>query len=176
MRRLPGGGNDYWISRFDGVVIDGAAEVQLDISVPAVAEGAELVHPFALGHLVNHPPTGVKANCLQFMLDVDVAKLPDGARELLPNENFADVAGLLERVENEAYRQRVPGSTRFVRKGGGASGVRRTVALVAMRDIRDEEVFMNYRFNPQAPGLPEWYHDCDPEGSKRRWNMKGVFF
>lgn len=168
-------GNDYWISRFDGVIIDGAAQVELEVSLD-VAREQELVHPLALGHLINHPPEAEKANCLQFMLDVDIRKLPDGARELVPNANFGEEGSMLERIENQAYRQRVPGSARFVSKTKDMRRVRRTLALVAMRDITDEEVFMNYRFNPDTPGVPDWYHDCDPEGSRRRWNTKGVFF
>lgn len=167
-------GNDYWISRFDGVVIDGASQVELQVDIDADQE-QELVHPLALGHIVNHPPKGKEANCLQFMLDIDIGRLPHGARELVPNASFEGETSTLERIENRAYQQRVPGSAHFLSKARHVHRIKRTLALVATRDINDEEIFMNYRFNPNSRGLPEWYHDCDPETSSRRWNSAGIF-
>ena len=44
------------------------------------------------------------------------------------------------------------------------------VALVATRPLQDEELFLNYRLNPNAPsGLPEWYTPVDPDEDARRW-------
>ena len=44
------------------------------------------------------------------------------------------------------------------------------VALIALRDLKDEELFLNYRLNPNAPGgLPEWYAAVDIEEDARRW-------
>jgi hypothetical protein len=45
------------------------------------------------------------------------------------------------------------------------------VALVALRDIDNEELFLNYRLNPNAPGgLPDWYSSVDLEEDARRWS------
>ena len=44
----------------------------------------------------------------------------------------------------------------------------RTLAAIALDDIEDEELFLNYRYNP-ANKAPSWYVDPDPEASKRRW-------
>ena len=44
------------------------------------------------------------------------------------------------------------------------------VVLVALRDIENEELFLNYRLNPNAPGgLPDWYSSVDIEEDQRRW-------
>ncbi|EFA86563.1 hypothetical protein PPL_00364 [Heterostelium album PN500] len=39
---------------------------------------------------------------------------------------------------------------------------------VAYQPIKDEELFLNYRFNPANP-YPAWYHQPDIEEAKRRW-------
>ena len=42
------------------------------------------------------------------------------------------------------------------------------LAFVAVREIEDEEVFLNYRLNPQVQ-KPSWYAPVDVEEDKRRW-------
>lgn len=196
LRSLPGfpnlnAVNDYFISRYDGVMIDGSAQIEMDISEFASVdcekeaddtpeEGGDesgFIHPFALGHIVNHPPPESGPNVLQFMLDLDLRSVSRRALNLVPNENFEHseqnrfVGRALESIENTAFRQRVPSTQSF------SSSVKtcRTMAIIATRDIEDEEVYMNYRFNPHLENLPDWYHDCDPEASERRWKPKGVF-
>ena len=45
------------------------------------------------------------------------------------------------------------------------------LALVALRALRDEELLLNYRLNPNAPsGLPSWYTPVDAEEDARRWS------
>ena len=39
---------------------------------------------------------------------------------------------------------------------------------VALRDIEDEELFVDYRINPDV-GYPEWYKPVDEEVARRRW-------
>lgn len=174
VRRLDGV-NDYFISRYDGVIIDGAAPVELEVPEGEGKGGAELEHPFAVGHLVNHPPKGVVPNVLQFMLDLEVGRLDKRVVPLVPTTNFEEIGegGMLERLENVAYRQQVAGIEMF----GGERSVRRTMALVALTDLTEgEEVFMDYRFNPQLANHPEWYHACDEEVSARRWKSRGIWF
>ena len=44
-----------------------------------------------------------------------------------------------------------------------------SIALVASRDVEDqEELFLDYRLNPEMP-LPDWYHIVDKDESTRRW-------
>ena len=46
-----------------------------------------------------------------------------------------------------------------------------TIVLVAMRRLVDEEIFLNYRLNPNTPlGLPSWYSPIDPVEDERRWS------
>lgn len=173
VRRLEGV-NDYFISRYDGVIIDGAAPVELDVQATGGGGATELEHPFAVGHLVNHPPKGVVPNVLQFMLDLEVCKLGKEVVRLVPTMNFEEIGGgVLERVENAIHRERVAGVDLFA----GERRVRRTLVLVALRDLtEEEEVFMDYRFNPQLVNLPEWYHACDEEENARRWENRGLLF
>lgn len=44
------------------------------------------------------------------------------------------------------------------------------LALVAARELRDEELFLNYRLNPNLPNLPDWYTAVDAEENARRWS------
>jgi hypothetical protein len=38
-----------------------------------------------------------------------------------------------------------------------------------MRDIVDEEVFLNYRLNPASTHMPDWYQPVDIDEDFRRW-------
>ena len=42
------------------------------------------------------------------------------------------------------------------------------LALVAVQPINDEEIYLNYRLNPQVQ-KPAWYAAVDAEEDKRRW-------
>ncbi len=42
------------------------------------------------------------------------------------------------------------------------------LALVATRDLEDEELFLNYRLSPHVP-RPDWYSPVDAEEERRRW-------
>lgn len=172
--RLMDGVNDYFISRYDGVVIDGASEVELDVSALGDVQTEHLEHPFAVGHLINHPPQGKKPNVLQFMVDLDARRLSSKARCLIPIKNYETTRNTFERIENRAYRERVPSASRFVQEG---FHVRKTIALVAMEDlVEGDEVFMDYRFNPEIQQVPQWYHPCDTDENSRRWWAKGMLF
>lgn len=44
--------------------------------------------------------------------------------------------------------------------------------LVSLKPLEDgDELFLNYRFNPNHP-VPSWYTDPFPEESKRRWTQQ----
>jgi hypothetical protein len=43
------------------------------------------------------------------------------------------------------------------------------IVLVALEDIQEEELFLNYRLNPNLE-LPDWYHSVDPDEDERRWS------
>ncbi len=42
------------------------------------------------------------------------------------------------------------------------------LALVALRDLQDEELFLNYRLSPHV-SQPDWYWPVDADENKRRW-------
>jgi len=99
-------------------------------------------NPYALGHMVNHPPKGVAPNVM--MAPVDVHAEAD-TFDTLPWGCFS-------------------------RDGTVGDGKVRGLALVALREIEGEEVFVNYRLNPSVlGGLPIWYHPCDEKEDMRRW-------
>lgn len=42
------------------------------------------------------------------------------------------------------------------------------LALIALRDLKDEELFLNYRLSPHV-AQPDWYWAVDPDENQRRW-------
>lgn len=172
--------SDYAIARYDGVVIDGAAEISIDLddilSTTSFNEEQPLSlhHPFANAHLVNHPPPDVSANVLQFILDIDFASLGFPLAALMPVRSSNVQVGRMESFENSASRQCVQGVEHFVSSATWDRTLR-TVALVALRPLRDEEIFMNYRFNPKIEP-PKWYATCgDGSEASRRWFPRRAF-
>ena len=68
---------------------------------------------------------------------------------------------------NAAY----PDDTR-ARRGEPAPAARGPVpglVLVALGHLQDQELFLNYRYNANALGLPDWYAPVDAEEDRRRW-------
>lgn len=203
LRHLPGypqitKDNDYLLWRYDGIVINGMdavpvesvteslvteEEVSDDASVEDISNASEttsedcILHPFSSAHRINHPPEGAYPNCLQFLLDVPITGTMKELRPFVPNQLFSadgKSRSLFERLQNTAMRQRVASASAFVNNSTSPSIVP-TIAVIATRDIENEEVLMNYRFNPNGPDVPEWYHDCDPDSSERRWTKTGIF-
>jgi hypothetical protein len=43
------------------------------------------------------------------------------------------------------------------------------MVVIAKRDLKDEELFVNYRLNPNLGTLPPWYRTIDAEEDMRRW-------
>lgn len=98
--------------------------------------------PLALGHIINHPPTGTSPNVLPAPVDWrdrDASRIPWSLYKVLGTETDSAV---------------VPG-----------------LAFVATRSIKhDEELFVNYRLNPGVVGgLPKWYEAVDSEEDALRW-------
>lgn len=82
----------------------------------------------------------------------------------------------LAALEDMVIRQRVAGVSAAVSNGTSSRhACIESLAIVATRDIEDEEIFINYRFNPASPDLPDWYEDCNPSESKRRWLQDGFW-
>lgn len=172
--------SDYAISRYDGVVIDGAQEISIDLDTvfdlwedAPTSRPDALSHPFANAHIVNHPPESGHPNVLQFLLDIDVTALPPHLALLVPVRPSDDPLGRLDNLENIGTRHRVKELAYFISHAPNER-LLRTVVLVSTRRIEDEEIFMDYRFNP-AVHTPPWYHPCgDGQQGHRRWHSRSV--
>ena len=49
------------------------------------------------------------------------------------------------------------------------------MVCVATHFIEDEELFFNYRYNPDNP-YPEWYSQPDLDEAKRRWGKMHLLY
>ncbi len=136
MHKLVLPNNSYVMARRDGIIIDGRPDgtsqqffevaVQRDIAAGA----SPLVYTeLAVGQKVNHPARGERPNVRAQPLD------------LQPDE-FVDLHRLLPTVN---FRPPAPGEPS-----------KRTVVLIAERDLRDEELWLDYKLNPDGP-LESWY-------------------
>lgn len=108
----------------------------------------------ALAHWANHPPKSTQPNVVVAAVDWN--------------------SQLLNSTDSKGLRAYVP-VVQFTGKEEsvllpGPTDPAPCVALVALRDLKDEELFLNYRLNPNAPGgLPKWYSAVDAEEDGRRW-------
>eukprot|EP00123_Amoebidium_parasiticum_P021488 comp6827_c1_seq1/m.2573 comp6827_c1_seq1/g.2573 ORF comp6827_c1_seq1/g.2573 comp6827_c1_seq1/m.2573 type:complete len:310 (-) comp6827_c1_seq1:237-1166(-) len=149
--------NDYLMARWDSVVIDGKNP---DLAIPPPKENSvefmlaprnkkqsrqtNTQHPYALGHLVNHPTPPERPNVSSLPYDYP-GFVPEALRPYIPNRYF--------KKPNILYDNK---------------SVVRGLVLVASTHIENEELFLNYRFNPARP-LPKWYVPLDQEADARRW-------
>ena len=132
-------------ARYDGVVRTGIA--------PASSLDALLRYrnPLGIANYVNHVPVSGMPNAMCCELEIDPSALSDEAKALLPN----DVAQPSTMMSRFSWHMADGGKVR-------------ALAAIALDDIENEEIFLNYRFNP-ANEHPDWYYDPDPESAHRRW-------
>lgn len=100
--------------------------------------------PFGVGHLVRHPPNGLQPNVLPFSYRI-------GA-------NFP--SSLLAHVPNRYFRK--PFFLRLTHTK------MHCIVFVAMRVLKDEELFLNFRLHPDSQ-LPDGYCAIDKDEDRRRW-------
>ena len=160
-------GNEYAISRFDGVVIDAhewdarAHEDMLSNEVLKAGLGQtsstmmtpranKYRNPYALGSLINHPAPGQEPNVMAVSYDF---KVKDPVKRSFVPHEIASKKHPLYMFDYDRDEDKVIPST----------------LLVACRNILDEELFLNYRFNPSLP-YPDWFKQPDEEEAKRRWS------
>jgi hypothetical protein len=123
-------------------------------------------NPYALGHLARHPPPGVVPNVMRLQVDFvgDAAAGGDGLmpfpphlRDYIPNTWGADV-----NVGQQLYGA--------LEQGIWAKGM----ALVALRPLWDEELFVDWALNPYAGRPhPRWYRPLDLDAARRLWRGLG---
>jgi len=125
-------------------------------------EVLERRNPLAFGHFANHPPKGSSPNVMICPYDFPLSE--KNMRVYIPNITFGG---------EEPIKMKRFGSFYF--KSGssdnqaGDSLVLKTLVLVSTRSIRDEELFLNYRYS-NSKRRPEWYSPVDQEEDKRRWS------
>eukprot|EP01126_Amoeba_proteus_P042034 TRINITY_DN4550_c0_g1_i4.p1 TRINITY_DN4550_c0_g1~~TRINITY_DN4550_c0_g1_i4.p1 ORF type:complete len:382 (-),score=73.80 TRINITY_DN4550_c0_g1_i4:782-1927(-) len=179
--------NDYMISRYDNMVIDGrswekrskalqqrliqlsyatghkldttattgATTTTADATTESPAEYNSNIkkyrNPFGIANYMNHPPPGVKPNVLAYAYDFPNTLSPQ-AIPFIPNIYGNELSPFL-------YT---------------SSCVMRSVVVLAKQKISNQELYLNYRYNPSNP-YPDWYVQPDVEEAKRRWAKRTLF-
>lgn len=136
----------------------------------------ETRHPLALAHFANHPEEGVAPNVVVCPYDFHISGPGmDELRPYVPNTLCPD-KGPKKRADTPiGYRSiwetRDDDDQNLDRPGERARrpDVVRTLVLIASKEIRDEEVLLNYRLSPHVKP-PDWYHPVDSDEDKRRWS------
>lgn len=173
---LPGGtrafeGNEYLMARFDKTIIDGSAR-SLALLPPEALEC-----PLSIAHTVNHPPGGTLPNVVPAPIDWPHGMMEDLIR-LVPNVSYQHSTAAQRLLLTSGSNERRPRDLLDLFRASLAEGVREAdpeegpvlkgLALVTTREVRDEELFLNYRLNPRN-GYPSWYSPVDQEEDARRW-------
>ena len=153
-----------------------ASALDADAMPAASAPGEDVwahLHPYALGHRVNHPPRGTSPNVMPCAFDYDVQRIEVALWRVIPNRNYRphqQAADPDQRTPWQMWRRRW--TTTWESPSDANASCIRALVLVATRAVHDEELFLNYRYNPAARErglLPEWYWDPDEAASRRRW-------
>eukprot|EP00884_Botryococcus_braunii_P005433 jgi/Botrbrau1/14891/Bobra.0248s0010.2 len=117
-------------------------------------------NPLAVGHVANHPPRGVKPNVMVAAFDFTAPSEEPWLRAYVPNVTYQAKSEADDRGQEEE---------RWLAEGMTSEPeVVQGLALVALRDLQDEELFLNYRLSPHVT-QPDWYWPVDVEENKRRW-------
>jgi len=152
----------YMIARYDSVIIDGRrweleAIKQLDKAAKLEKAGLEVdpetlkkfKNPFGIGQYVNHPPKGSKPNVMPFTYTF--------------TDSFEEDWKSYVPYLNSEHRK-----TDIFYENESANVYAKGLMLVATEVIKDEELFLNYRFHPDHIA-PAWYHPIDNKEAARRW-------
>jgi len=133
--------------RYDDMLIDAR-------KAPYTVLNRKKANPFAIAHIANHVPEGMKSNCSTVAINF-TSKL--GLKK----------AGLMRYVPNAYARlPMITGQQALDRDAIDMHGF----ALLASRDLKNEELMYDYRLSPGPDGsYPDWYHPCDIEAARNRW-------
>jgi hypothetical protein len=139
--------NNFQLSiRYDDILIDSrkaAYTVLNDVNS----------NPWAVGHIVNHPPKDMVPNCRTVAINF-TEKMKLGA------------SGLDRYIPNTyAKEPMLTGPKALDRDVIKMHGF----GLMAARDITNEELFYDYRLSPGNGPYPDWYYPIDEESLKNRW-------
>lgn len=159
--------NEYLMIRYDGVIIDARdweqrAEQRMKAKL-ALKYAADLTlnptlllkfcNPFAIVNYINHPPKGTPPNVFCYPYDFP-KRMPDELKAYVPHEyaeNHSTFSELFWKNSNTFME---------------------SIVCVTRRFVKDEELFLNYRYNPFGYQYPDWYEQPDIEEAKRRWGPR----
>ena len=112
-------------------------------------------NPFAIGHVVNHPPEGVRSNAITTMINF-TSKL-----DLLSKKLEHYIPNIYARSPMILGPSIVDIDTIHMHGFG----------LLASRDLCNEEILYDYRLSPGADHkYPDWYHICRKDELDNRWS------
>ncbi|OQR92475.1 hypothetical protein ACHHYP_03675 [Achlya hypogyna] len=136
---------------FDVVSNNPYARARFDGAIiDARHEAIPHVNHLGLAQKVNHPPKGLSPNVLPVAFD-------------FPSTEPFTSADFAKYIPNRYVEE----PSRFALFG--RRGLVPGLALVALHDISDEELLLNYRYNPALP-YPEWYSPVDREADEKMWS------
>jgi hypothetical protein len=139
---------------------------------------------FALGHIVNHPPAPT-ASASDVTPDAQCEKDEDNINRRQPRHgpNCVTVPiNFTERMiegDNEKLRSYLPNEYEIPPTNASKGMFEKDniimhgMGLVALRDVKDEELFYDYRLSPGEGGKgqhPSWYHVWDEVAMHNRWD------
>ncbi len=157
--------------RYDDILIDSRKS-------PYTVLDNDRSNLFALGHIVNHPPTPDDDSRSNSEGDVD-----DGDAVINDGTNCSTVmVDFLEKMQLEKRKllTYVPNTYKKPPMVFGTKAmdlepvVMQGFGLIAHRDLENEEMFFDYRLSPGSDkngSYPEWYHVCDSYGLQKRWSL-----
>jgi len=131
--------SEYSMMLNDTYMIDG-------LTSGATAHGADGSSSKA-GPLCNHCPEGTRPNAMFFPAVCDTDSLPAASADALRRISWYDTPPLT--FDGARYQ--------------------RTMVLVALRDVQDEELFVDYRYDLNDESLPRWYVPVQRDGEPPRW-------
>jgi hypothetical protein len=130
---------------------------------------------WALGHIVNHPPAPLKStesSSSQTLIGPNCVSVPINYTEsMLKQHTSSDIKRY---IPNEYELPPQPwAKNAFDREKVVMHGM----GLVALRDVKDEELFYDYRLSPDESAkkrsqYPPWYHVWDAEAMNNRWSIE----
>jgi len=149
--------NEYIILRYDHIRIDGLSwiinahkerrdEVKAELLQKEARHRSRYCNPFGIANYINHPGLGYQPNSMPYGYDF-LTDWPDVYQQVIPHQNPTQPTYMDFQSETVAFR---------------------SVIVIATRDLEDEEVTMDYRYNPRNP-YPPWYFPVDELAARRRW-------
>ncbi|KAK9790327.1 hypothetical protein WJX73_009725 [Symbiochloris irregularis] len=138
----------------------------------------EMRHPLALAHVANHPPPSMQPNVMvaSFSLAQIPGEDPPWLRAYIPNVTFqppnipADEPSMKQTslFSFRAPHQPADSACPHLSVGDPQNEVV-GIAFVALREVANEELLLNYRLSPYV-SRPSWYAPVDEEEEQRRWH------